>query len=127
MILVFEEQLKCKYYCGWSLSKAGLAASGLSFNGYDDNKQSKWDLVDPIKIWNVETATSLRVTMVNWNHQTHLWLKHYIYFRICPEKQLQTNKSKSMFAEIITYIVSAIWHGFYPGYYISFIGIALIN
>lgn len=28
---------------------------------------------------------------------------------------------------LLTFIVSAIWHGFYPGYYVAFVYIALLT
>ena len=50
-----------------------------------------------------------------------LWLKKDIYFRICSEKESRTNKNKANYAMYITNIVSAVWHGFYPGYYFAYI------
>jgi lysophospholipid acyltransferase 1/2 len=45
----------------------------------------------------------------NWNTQTQLWLRRIVYDRIRTSKTLAT------------FLFSAIWHGFYPGYYFTFI------
>ena len=45
----------------------------------------------------------------NWNIQTQLWLKRIGYDR------LPTGKTLGVF------VLSAFWHGFYPGYYLTFV------
>jgi lysophospholipid acyltransferase len=40
---------------------------------------------------------------------------------------LRENKNKANFANNLTYIVSAIWHGFYPGYFISAINMSFLT
>lgn len=45
----------------------------------------------------------------NWNIQTALWLK-----RVCYERT-------SWNPTIQTFVLSAIWHGVYPGYYLTFL------
>jgi hypothetical protein len=42
------------------------------------------------------------------------WLQRYVYFRT----------GNSLYG---TYFVSAFWHGFYPGYYLFFLSIALVQ
>ena len=45
----------------------------------------------------------------NWNIQTQLWLRRIAYDR------LPTGKTLGVF------VLSAFWHGFYPGYYMTFV------
>lgn len=45
----------------------------------------------------------------NWNIQTQLWLRRIAYDR------LSTGKTLGVF------VLSAFWHGFYPGYYMTFV------
>ena len=42
--------LRIKYYIAWVLADAVNNASGLGFNGYDDNGEAKWDLVTNVRI-----------------------------------------------------------------------------
>lgn len=48
----------------------------------------------------------------NWNMGANRWLRYYVYMRVTPFGQTGGMKST-----MITYSVSALWHGFYPGYY----------
>jgi len=52
-----------------------------------------------------------------------MWLKYYVYMRL-----LNRNKKGVQIVPIIsTFVVSAIWHGFYPGYYMFFISSGLMD
>ena len=55
-----------------------------------------------------------------WNRSVHLWLKYSIFIRVInlPYKIFKNNYS---LAQMITFVFSAFWHGFYTSYYISFI------
>ncbi|KAG8580232.1 hypothetical protein GDO81_007201 [Engystomops pustulosus] len=44
----------------------------------------------------------------NWNIQTALWLK-----RVCYERATDNPTA-------LTFLLSAVWHGVYPGYYLTF-------
>lgn len=46
---------------------------------------------------------------------TNRWLRMVVYERV--------NK----YATVLTYALSAVWHGFYPGYYITFASGALFT
>ncbi|OUM59977.1 hypothetical protein PIROE2DRAFT_69779 [Piromyces sp. E2] len=63
-------------------------------------------------------------SMVNhWNIRTTLWLRHSIYDRI--NKYL--GKTSSVIGVYTVDITSALWHGVYPGYFLSFVSIASYN
>ena len=47
---------------------------------------------------------------------TNKWLRNYIYLRVTPR-----NKKPGFRASLATFASSALWHGFYPGYYLTFI------
>lgn len=57
-------------------------------------------------------SQSIKEMIDNWNTGANRWLRYYVYMRITPPGQ--TGGAKSA---MITYAVSALWHGFYPGYY----------
>lgn len=46
---------------------------------------------------------------------TNLWLRLIVYERV-PKK----------YGTLLTFSLSALWHGFYPGYYLTFISGSLI-
>lgn len=97
-----------KYYFAWVLTEAVNNSAGLGFNGFDEKGNAKWDLLENVNIAGVEQATSQKEIIDNWNKTTTYWLRHVIYDRV---KRMRT---LSVFA------ISAFWHGFYPGYYVTF-------
>lgn len=98
-----------KYYFAWTLADAINNAAGFGFRGYDEQGAACWDLISNLRIQQIEMSTSFKMFLDNWNIQTALWLK-----RVCYERA-------SWNPTIQTFILSAIWHGVYPGYYLTFL------
>ncbi|KAM4693498.1 lysophospholipid acyltransferase 2 [Discoglossus pictus] len=97
-----------KYYFAWTLADAINNAAGFGFQGYDKNGKENWDLVSNLNIKNIESSTSFKMFIDNWNIQTALWLKRVCYERATINPTVQT------------FLLSAMWHGVYPGYYLTF-------
>lgn len=78
------------------------------------NKLGKplFDRVYMIDIYCTEVSVFLRSIIEEWNRPVHLWLKDCIHARIPFSTQVKI---------IITFLVSAAWHGFYPLYFASFL------
>ncbi|XP_066035989.1 lysophospholipid acyltransferase 2 isoform X3 [Chamaea fasciata] len=98
-----------KYYFAWTLADAINNAAGFGFRGYDKNGATRWDLISNLRIQQIEFSTSFKMFLDNWNIQTALWLKRVCYERATFSPTIQT------------FILSAIWHGVYPGYYLTFL------
>ncbi|XP_069462107.1 lysophospholipid acyltransferase 2 [Ambystoma mexicanum] len=97
-----------KYYFAWTLADAINNAAGFGFQGYDKNGVPCWDLISNLRISHIEFSTSFKMFIDNWNIQTALWLK-----RVCYERATFSPTAQ-------TFLLSAIWHGVYPGYYLTF-------
>ncbi|KAK4312918.1 hypothetical protein Pmani_015689 [Petrolisthes manimaculis] len=97
------------YYTGWLLGDSICNMSGMGFNGYNKDGTPRWDLVSNVDVASVETSLSLRDTLGAWNSGTMKWLRFMVYERAGEQKTL------------LTYMLSSLWHGFYPGYYITFV------
>ncbi|XP_017265480.1 lysophospholipid acyltransferase 1 isoform X2 [Kryptolebias marmoratus] len=98
-----------KFYFAWTLADAVNNAAGYGFKGLDESGKPSWDLVSNINIIGIETATSFKTFIDNWNIQTGIWLKTVCYDR-APKHRLA-----------LTFVLSALWHGVFPGYYFTFI------
>ncbi|TMS11419.1 Lysophospholipid acyltransferase 1 [Larimichthys crocea] len=98
-----------KFYFAWTLADAVNNAAGYGFLGMDDNGKPSWDLICNLNILGIETATSFKTFIDNWNIRTGIWLKAVCYDR-APKHRLA-----------LTFVLSALWHGVYPGYYFTFI------
>ncbi|KAJ8013366.1 hypothetical protein DPEC_G00052520 [Dallia pectoralis] len=98
-----------KFYFAWTLADAINNAAGYGVRGVDQTGHVSWDLISNLNIWGIETATSIKAFIDNWNIQTGVWLKTICYDR-APR-----------YRTALTFILSALWHGVYPGYYFTFI------
>ncbi|KAK9505674.1 hypothetical protein O3M35_009669 [Rhynocoris fuscipes] len=107
--------VRFKYYHAWILADAICNLSGLGFNGYGENGKSKWDLVSNVDIIGFEFSSNLRNAIACWNKGTNAWLRMVAYERV---------KRNGV---IYTFALSALWHGFYPGYYLTFASGALFT
>ena len=56
-----------------------------------------------------------------WNHSVHLWLKRGV-----QERVLTPGKKAGLYETFVTFMLSAIWHGLYPFYYVMFFFCAII-
>lgn len=92
-----------------------------------------WDGMANVAPWKIETAMSFQTISRQWNKKTHHWLKQYVFFRVMdfardmlPKDESSDKKQKvprkwTHLATSLVYLCSAFWHGFYPGYYLTFL------
>ncbi|MEE6526235.1 hypothetical protein FKM82_026733, partial [Ascaphus truei] len=64
-----------KYYFAWTLADAINNAAGFGFNGISEDGTERWDLLSNLHILRIETASSFKIFIDNWNIQTSVWLK----------------------------------------------------
>lgn len=114
-LLGFTSRLK--YYGVWSLTEGACILSGLGYNGFDP-KSGKvfWNRLENVDPWSLETAQNSYAYLGSWNKNTNHWLRNYIYLRVTPK-----GKKPGFRASMATFATSALWHGFYPGYYMTFV------
>lgn len=101
--------VRFKYYHAWLFADAICNNSGIGFDGFDERGRSRWDLISNINVINFEFGTNFRECINNWNMGTNRWLRQVVFERV-PRK----------YGTVLTFAMSAVWHGFYPGYYITF-------
>ncbi|XP_013143611.1 PREDICTED: lysophospholipid acyltransferase 2 [Papilio polytes] len=101
--------VRCKYYHAWLLSEAICNNSGMGFNGYEADGTPKWDKMSNIDVFGFEFAGNFRTAVSSWNRNTNTWLRSVAYAR---------GGGGAGTARV--YALSALWHGFHPGYYLTF-------
>ncbi|CAO3672054.1 unnamed protein product [Umbelopsis vinacea] len=111
---------RVKYYAVWLLAEGACVLCGLGFNGYDKDGKPKWNRVSNIRPVTYETAESIKVLLEAWNMRTNVWLKNYVYLRV-------SNGKPGFGATVTTFATSALWHGFHPGYYLTFVSGSLVQ
>jgi len=103
------------YYFAWKMSEGSAILMGLGYSSYDRVTGAKWDRACNCRPLCVEMAQNVKDITENWNIRTDRWLKHYVYERV------------KSFPVSMTFLISALWHGFYPGYYLAFMSGALMT
>lgn len=111
IVLMYITQLiiRCKYYFAWVFAYACFITCGITSRQQHDSVGMN---VSP---FDIEFAQNAHQITNNWNLCTNEWLKVHVYQRAA---KLGFSKQKSTY---ITNVVSALWHGFYPGYLMTFI------
>ncbi|KAF3483704.1 lysophospholipid acyltransferase [Arthroderma uncinatum] len=117
VLYVFGFAARLKYYGVWALAEGACILSGMGYNGVDRNTgQVYWNKLENVNSWGLETAQNPHAFLANWNKNTNHWLRNYVYLRVTPK-----GKKPGFRASLATFATSAVWHGFYPGYYLTFI------
>lgn len=115
--------LRAKYYCGWLLIQSSLNLSGFCLDPADHSNTRHILTADP----SLELLPTLKDKLEYWNASTQIWLKNYVYFRFYSEEQIRKSPAKANVSQYVTFVVSAVWHGFYPSYYFAFVQTGVLN
>lgn len=114
---------RMKYYGVWYLTEGACILSGLGYNGVDPKTNKvHWNRLQNVNPWGIESAQNSRAYLENWNMNTNHWLRNYMYLRVTPK-----GKKPGFRASLATFVTSAFWHGFYPGYYLTFVLAAFLQ
>ena len=117
--------VRCRYYSGWLLSYSTVIFSGLSYTEKKDKNDPKKIIKTLEKgsygsIVTCEWTINPKLDMVDWNQTIHLWLKYNVLTRTININK-KPFKDNWALAGFLVFICSAIWHGFYLTYYLTFI------
>lgn len=114
---------RMKYYGVWYLTEGACILSGLGYKGIDTKTgKVNWNRLQNVNPWGIESAQNSRAYLENWNMNTNHWLRNYMYLRVTPK-----GKKPGFRASLATFVTSAFWHGFYPGYYLTFVLAAFLQ
>ena len=104
---------RSRYYVAWKMSQSSCIFSGLSYS------EEHGDKIDNCNLYNIEINLNVRTRIQFWNRSVHLWLKYHVYMRLINLERKPFKNNKAL-ASLLTFMISACWHGFYPVYYIFF-------
>ncbi|KAJ8981426.1 hypothetical protein NQ317_015628 [Molorchus minor] len=107
--------VRCKYYFAWTIADAVCNNCGIGLSKYKSDGSEEWNKLSNVDIFRFEFAASLKEAIEAWNKGTNIWLRLIVYDR--------TKK----YSTLLTYSLSAMWHGFYAGYYLTFFSAALFT
>jgi lysophospholipid acyltransferase len=120
----------CKFYIAWKLITATNIFNGMSYEP-EERTNSEGENVVEHNFTRIQSAIITKVVFYpntkdkieSWNHQIHLWLKYQINLRFINNKMAFIQKNRIM----LTYFVSAAWHGWYPVYFLAFFDFFIID
>jgi lysophospholipid acyltransferase len=108
---------RTKYYGVWTLTEGACIMAGIGYKGLDPKTgKPNWDRLTNIRPLGVELAQNTHAYLGNWNINTNNWLRNYMFLRVTPK-----GRKPGFRATLATFVTSAFWHGFYPGYYLTFV------
>ncbi|KAI5293648.1 lysophospholipid acyltransferase, partial [Ascosphaera acerosa] len=114
---------RLKYYGVWKLTEGACILSGMGYNGFDPLSGAvHWDALENVDPLALETAQNAHAYLAAWNKNTNHWLRNCVYLRVTP-----AGRKPGFRATLATFSTSAFWHGFYPGYYLTFVLGSLIQ
>mmetsp|Transcript_35870 Transcript_35870/g.26649 ORF Transcript_35870/g.26649 Transcript_35870/m.26649 type:complete len:209 (-) Transcript_35870:6-632(-) len=99
---------------------AASIASGLSFSGYDKDKNPEFYTVKNVSVRGNVFSYDIKYLFTKWNMMIQHWLKNYVYLRVI-RSQYGGKSAYGILPSLVTFITAAIWHGFYYGYFMFFI------
>jgi len=102
-----------KYIFSWLLAESVCVLSGLSFVEQREDGSVDWRGCANVKVHRLETAVCFGNIIEAFNINTNNWVAVYVFKRL----KFLGNK---MISQVTTLVFLAVWHGFHPGYYITF-------
>lgn len=106
---------RTKYYTAWKLSEAACNLVGFGYDGVDKNGIATWTRGQNADILSIEFPENPRMMVSVWNMNTAKWLKNHVYLRF-----LREDGKNAGIVTVITFVTSGFWHGFKPGFYLTF-------
>lgn len=113
--VIATQNFKLKGYVSWFFGECGNVCSGFAYSGKDKDGKDKFEYLR-VYLWEFELSTNIRDIMNYWNFHTTSYFRHYVY-----EPIYEGDKKYQNIATFATFIYSALWHGFFWGYYIFFV------
>lgn len=107
--------MKIRYIVPFVLCDISCWLSGISFENSKKDTSEIYSRVQSIRLYQVETTLQIKPFFRSWNIGTHVYLKRYVFKRLNCIKYFSVKVNESL-----TFIVSGLWHGLYPGYHIIF-------
>ncbi|KAL7713133.1 O-acyltransferase domain containing protein [Entamoeba marina] len=118
MMVVYTSEIgRVKYVGTWYIADSMSIIGGFGYAGTNNGEQT-WNRFTNINFLIFESSDSIRKSVILWNKYVQNWLNQYVYLNM-------VGTSLEPLKDIITNLISAFWHGFHAGYYLSFGGLTL--
>lgn len=106
---------RSRFYFDWMASEGSYVAIGMGLRR-GRRGEPVWDQIENVNPVKLERFTDFKVFTKEWNVCTNQWLRHYVYERI---KGYYGAVGSSAAAIMVTHAIAGMWHGFYPGIFLT--------
>ncbi|KAK7060154.1 Lysophospholipid acyltransferase [Paramarasmius palmivorus] len=108
---------RTKYYAIWTLTEGAAILTGFGFTGFRPSRSQPGKMRSKTSTFMVITGilTRPKVLLDSWNMKANVWLRECVYKRVTSP-----GKKPGFWASMLTFGVSAFWHGAAVGYYLTF-------
>ncbi|KAJ3073349.1 lysophospholipid acyltransferase [Podochytrium sp. JEL0797] len=107
---------RSKFYTAWLLSEGACNLVGIGYSGLSPKTgKPVWKRARNVSILGFELAENPKLLIDAWNMRTGFWLKNCVYLRM-----VKPGQKPGALVTFTTFLVSALWHGFHLGYYLTF-------
>jgi len=113
-LMFWVKIILAKYVSIWLMAEGVCVVSGLSYVGKDEDGVPDWTGCRNVKLRRLETASQFGHYIEAFNINTNGWGAYYVYKRL----KFLNNK---LISQLATLVFLAIWHGWYVGYYLTFV------
>ncbi|KAI7906541.1 MBOAT, membrane-bound O-acyltransferase family-domain-containing protein [Cokeromyces recurvatus] len=103
-----------KYVGVWLLTEGACTYFGITYQEGDENTAPSFSGLANSRPLEFELSTSIEHLVPNFNINTNLWVKHYVFKRL----RFLGNKDLSQLGALL---FLAIWHGFHFNYFQTFL------
>ena len=97
----------CRYFPAWHPCDAANYEAGVGENEF----VCEFDDVSNLGMYDLLTSPSIGVWLQRWNHSAHIFWKRYLFYVMLD------CKFPYSVAHHMTFLASALWHGFEPVYF----------
>nr|KAJ3419032.1 lysophospholipid acyltransferase [Polyrhizophydium stewartii] len=111
---------RIKLAAAWKITESAAIITGIGYTGTDPKTgKPVFDRFENVNIREVELGQNVKAIADAWNKKTSAWLKRAVYLRVAAV-------APNTVATGLTTLTSALWHGFYPGYYLAFLSLTFV-
>lgn len=110
---IWVKVILAKYISAWLLAEGAVILSGLAYNGRWEDGSIKWNGGANVRLRIFEKSSRFQHLIDSFNINTNAWVMTYVYKRL----RFLNNR---MLSQLGALVFLAFWHGWHPGYYITF-------
>ena len=105
--------------------EASTIACGIGYKARQDGQPEEFNSLRSMDISKFTFSASCKESIAGWNMRVQHWLKYYVMIR--QMDRTKSKKSPQLMPKIYAFVMSSLFHGYYIGYSLFFIGLFVID